>query len=219
MGREVNRASRRWVKGQVGLVFQDPDDQLFAPTVWDDVAFGPANMGLSPEEIRRRVRAALEAVGAAELASRAPHRLSWGQKKRVAIAGVLAMDPGVLVLDEPTAFLDPAGREGLLRVLENLHREGRTLVMATHDVDLAAEWADEVVILAGGKVAAAGAPRLLTQEELVERCGLIAPTVTRLFARLRQEGMESGSPPLTMEEAVSRLRAYFSSADRDQRGR
>jgi len=205
MGREINRATSRWAKAQVGLVFQDPDDQLFAPSVWDDVAFGPANLGLAPEEIRARVAAALEAVGITDLAGRAPHNLSLGQKKRVAIAGVLAMQPEILVLDEPTAFLDPAGQADLLEVLDRLHRQGHTLIMATHDVDTAAAWADEVVILAAGKVAAAGPPHLLTEEDLMRRCRLRPPLISQLFALLRRRGLAWEKLPLTVEEAAELL--------------
>lgn len=207
MGQEINRATRRWVKAQVGLVFQDPDDQLFAPSVWDDVAFGPANLGLAPEEIRERVTAALEAVGITDLAGRAPHNLSLGQKKRVAIAGVLAMRPQVLVLDEPTAFLDPAGQADLLEVLDHLHRQGHTLIMATHDVDTAAAWAEEVVILAAGKVAASGPPHLLTDEELMRRCRLRPPLISQLFTLLRQHGQDWERVPVTVGEAAAMLLA------------
>lgn len=207
MGQEINRATRRWVKAQVGLVFQDPDDQLFAPSVWDDVAFGPANLGLAPEEIRERVTAALEAVGITDLAGRAPHNLSLGQKKRVAIAGVLAMRPQVLVLDEPTAFLDPAGQADLLEVLDHLHRQGHTLIMATHDVDTAAAWAEEVVILAAGKVAASGPPHLLTDEELMRRCRLRPPLISQLFTLLRQHGQDWEKVPVTVGEAAAMLLA------------
>lgn len=205
MGQEVNRASQRRIKSRVGLVFQDPDDQLFGPSVWDDVAFGPANLGLDREEVEQRVSFALEALGISELAARPPHRLSLGQKKRVAIAGVLAMDPDILVLDEPTAFLDPAGQEELLQVLEGLHRQGRTLVMATHDVDLAAEWAQEVIVLVEGRVIAWGPVRLLTDEDLVYRARLRLPSASRLFLRLRERGQYEGDLPLTLEEAAELL--------------
>ncbi|MBC7346775.1 MAG: ATP-binding cassette domain-containing protein [Clostridia bacterium] len=212
LGRELDRTTCRWAKAQVGLVFQDPDDQLFAPSVWDDVAFGPANMGLSPAEVRQRVTEALQAVGAADLAQRAPHRLSLGQKKRVAIAGVLAMAPQLLVLDEPTAFLDPAGQADLLAVLERLHARGHTLLLATHDVDLAAVWAEEVVIMVAGKVVAAGSPRLLTDAGLMQQCGLRLPLVSELFARLEARGQAWDHRPLSVGEAAEMLLARLGPA-------
>ena len=133
-GMEVNESTIGRVRAEVGLVFQDPDDQLFSPTVWDDVAFGPIHMGLDPAAVHDRVEAALAAVGALELAPRPPMRLSIGQRKRVALATVLAMDPTVLVFDEPSAGLDPRGRRELIDLLASL---SQTLIVSTHDLELA----------------------------------------------------------------------------------
>ena len=142
------------LRARVGLVFQDPDDQLFMPTVADDVGFGPRNLGLDDAEIARRTAAALAAVRMDHAAERAPHQLSMGERRRVAIAGVLAMDPRLLVLDEPSANLDPRARRELLDLLAGLDR---TLLVVTHDLPFAAELCERAVILAGGRIAADGA--------------------------------------------------------------
>jgi cobalt/nickel transport system ATP-binding protein len=180
-GMAVTQENDHLARGKVGLVFQDPDDQVFSPTVWDDVAFGPLNQELDRPEIERCVEKALRAVGMWEFRTRAPHHLSYGQKKRVAIAGVLAMDPEIIVLDEPSAFLDPAGQFDLLEILERLHREGRTIIVATHDVDMAAEWATSIIILKDGQVLAQGGTELLVNEEVVQAAGLRFPLVSQVF--------------------------------------
>ena len=201
LGREVNREAWPWVRGIVGLVFQDPDDQVFSSTVGEDVAFGPLNQGLAPAEVEERVKEALAAVGLEGFHDRVPHHLSYGEKKRVAIAGVLAMGPEILVLDEPTAFLDPEGQRQVMAILEKLHAAGKTLLVATHDVDLAAGWADRVAILRGGRVLAQGGPELLVSEEVVTAAGLCFPTTARVFERA---GL--AARPLTVEEAAAVLR-------------
>jgi len=183
-GEEITRDNETRLRGKVGMVFQDPDDQVFSPTVWDDVAFGPLNQGLDRKEIEERVYQALQAVGMWDLRSRAPHHLSYGQKKRVAIAGVIAMNPEVIVLDEPTAFLDPAGQESLMEILAELHQRGKTIIIATHDVDMAAEWAHKVIILKGGKILAQGDTQLLVQDNLVKEACLRFPLVSQVFQRI-----------------------------------
>jgi cobalt/nickel transport system ATP-binding protein len=180
-GRAVGPDSLREIRRRVGLVFQNPDDQLFSTSVAEDVAFGPRNLGLNPGEVRRRVRRALETVGIAALAQRPPHHLSLGQKKRAAIAGVLAMEPDLLVLDEPTAGLDPSGVRQLMELLAVFHAQGRTIVLATHDVDLAYAWADRAVVLADGRPAAAGPAALLEDEELMRAAGLELPVLLKVF--------------------------------------
>jgi len=131
------------LRRKVGVVFQDPDDQLFSASVYQDVSFGPMNLGLAEAEVRLRVEESLATMGVSYLRDRPTHMLSFGQKKRVAIAGVLAMRPDVLILDEPTAGLDPAGVTDLLALLDQLHTSGKTLIAATHDMELAAEWSNE----------------------------------------------------------------------------
>ncbi len=172
-GLAVTRASLAEVRRRVGFVFQDADDQLFMPTVQDDVAFGPMNQGLTAPQVRARVDAALEAVGASHLAGRAPYRLSGGEKRAVAIAGVLAMVPSILVLDEPSAGLDPAGRRRLIGLLRSFDH---TRVIATHDLDLVLEVCQRVLVLHHGRVAADGSPcEVFADEALLQRCHLEPP--------------------------------------------
>ncbi|BBG00136.1 MULTISPECIES: energy-coupling factor ABC transporter ATP-binding protein [Pseudonocardia] len=173
------------------LVLQDPDDQLFAADVGQDVSFGPLNLGLDDDEVARRVSGALAAVGASELIDRPTHQLSFGQRKRVAIAGALAVRPRVLVLDEPTAGLDPAGVEELVAVLARLQDDGTAVVLSTHDVDLAYRWADDVAVVAGGRVVSAPAAAALDDAELLAGARLgpaWAPAVARLLAALDRPG-------------------------------
>ncbi len=214
MGREISPETEDWVREKVGVVFQDPDDQVFSATVWDDVAFGPLNMGLDRPGVARRVQDALTTVGMWEYRDKAPHHLSFGQKKRVAIAGVIAMDPEVMILDEPTAYLDPAGQEVLLEILRDFHRRGKTLLVATHDMDLAAEWADHVIIIKDGQTMAEGGPELLVQPELMTAANLRLPIVARIFHRLAaaapaKVSVEVLAPPpevpRTIDQAVAAI--------------
>lgn len=152
----TSRAQQRELRRAVGMVFQDTDSQVFSASVSEDVSFGPMNLGLDLDEVRRRVETALNRFGVAELASRPVHSLSYGQKKRVSLAGVIAMQPEVLVLDEPFSGLDPVAASELLQVLSGMHVDGMTLVVATHDVDFAYEWADDAVVLDRGRVLATG---------------------------------------------------------------
>jgi cobalt/nickel transport system ATP-binding protein len=156
----------------VQLVLQDPDDQLFSASVGQDVSFGPLNLGLAGPEVRRRVDEALVALDVAAIRDRPTHLLSYGQRKRVAIAGAVAMRPRILVLDEPTAGLDPSGVEALLGTLHELRAAGTTLVMATHDVDLAYRWADDAAILAGEALHTGPADEVLADHDLLRRASL-----------------------------------------------
>ena len=161
------------IRRRVGVVFQDPDDQLFMPTVRDDVAFGPANLGLSREVIAERVESALRAVGMLDFADRPPHHLSFGQRRRVAVATVLAMEPEILVLDEPSSNLDPAARRELAQIIESLEV---TVLMVTHDLPYAVQLCERSVILSGGIIVAAGpTPDLLADEPLLARHRLELP--------------------------------------------
>jgi cobalt/nickel transport system ATP-binding protein len=155
---KYDSASLLSLRRSVGMVFQNPDDQLFAPTVAQDVSFGPRNLGLGEDEVEARVRRALKIAGVEELADKPPHLLSYGQKKRVAIAGVLALEPEVLILDEPLAGLDPAGKRRFIEFLEEL-AENKAVVVATHDVDFAYGWADYVYVLHRGRIVAEGEPK------------------------------------------------------------
>ena len=175
---------------RVGLVLQNADDQLFAPSVAEDVSFGPLNLGLSETEARQRVSAALAAMHISHLADRATHMLSGGQKRRVAIAGLVAMQPEILLLDEPTAGLDHEGTEDLLGVLEGLERNGTTLVFSTHDVELAYRFADEVAVFEGGRILAQGPiTTTLADANLVKRAKLDTPFLLKLGLRARELGI------------------------------
>jgi cobalt/nickel transport system ATP-binding protein len=193
------RRGRTGLRTQVQLVLQDPDDQLFAPTVAQDVSFGPVNLGLDEATVQARVDAALAALDLASVADRPPHLLSFGQKKRVAIAGAVAMVPRLLVLDEPTAGLDPAGVEELLATLADLEAAGTTPVLSTHDVDLAHRWADEVAVVTDGRVVAGPTDDLLADTGLLRSARLgpaWAPAVHRLLARLDSRlgsGLDQGA--------------------------
>jgi cobalt/nickel transport system ATP-binding protein len=170
---DYSRRGLAALRQSVALVFQDPDDQLFAGTLAQDVSFGPLNLGLDAAEAVRRVAAALAAVGLADLGALPPHMLSHGQRKRAAIAGALAMHPAVLILDEPTAGLDPEGIDILLDHLDALHGQGMTVVFSTHDLRLARHWADEVAMMRQGQVIAHGvAERVLDDARVIAAAGL-----------------------------------------------
>ncbi|MDI3298985.1 MAG: energy-coupling factor transporter ATPase [Bacillota bacterium] len=199
------------IRRTVGMVFQNPDNQIVASLVEEDVAFGPENLGLPPEEIRRRIASSLAAVGMGDFARRAPYQLSGGQKQRVAIAGVLAMQPRCIVLDEATAMLDPAGRQEVLQAVERLRRErGIAVVMITHFMDEVAH-ADRLVVLSGGRVVADDSPRaVLARAEEVAQLGLEVPQVSELALELRREGLPLPADliaPQELVEALCRLRS------------
>ncbi|UAX56355.1 ATP-binding cassette domain-containing protein [Streptomyces sp. A144] len=189
----------------VQLVVQDPDDQLFAASVAQDVSFGPLNLGLSDAEVRSRVGEALAALDIAALADRPTHLLSYGQRKRAAIAGAVAMRPRVLILDEPTAGLDPDGQERLLATLDRLRAAGTTVLMATHDVDLALRWADEVALLTPDGVHTGPAAATLARTELLRQAGLRLPWGVAAASVLRARGLlaESAAGPRTAEELAA----------------
>ncbi|WP_199613973.1 cobalt ECF transporter T component CbiQ [Paenibacillus alkalitolerans] len=173
---------------RIGVVYQDPDDQIFSPTVEEDVAFGPRNMGLSEMEIENRIQMSLGSVGMREYRKFSPFELSYGQKRRVAIAGVLAIQPEIIVLDEPMAFLDPRGRDDLQALLDSMHLMGITLIVATHDVDFAAEWADQVILIKDGEVLADGGTELLFDDRWIAEGGLHLPRLARPFKLLQGAG-------------------------------
>ena len=194
------------IRRTVGMVFQNPDNQIVASIVEEDVAFAPENLGVEPAEIRRRVDESLAAVGMTEYAGHAPHLLSGGQKQRVAIAGVLAMRPRCIVLDEPTAMLDPVGREEVIRTVRKLNREnGVTVVLITHHMDEAAQ-ADRLIVMDHGKVIADGAPRTVFQDvEGLRSVGLTVPEPVGLLYALRQAGMDVPLDALTVEECAAAI--------------
>ena len=194
------------IRRTVGMVFQNPDNQIVANVVEEDVAFAPENLGVPSDEIRRRVDDALKAVGMYEYREHAPHLLSGGQKQRIAIAGVIAMQPRCIVLDEPTAMLDPIGRADVLRTIQTLNRErGVTVVLITHHMDEAAQ-ADRLVVMAKGKVIADGTPKEVFQDvEGLKAVGLTVPDTTELLWQLRQDGLDLPLDALSDEECAQAL--------------
>ena len=196
------------IRRQIGMVFQNPDNQIVANVVEEDVAFAPENLGVPSAEIRRRVDEALKTVGMYEYREHAPHLLSGGQKQRVAIAGVLAMEPRCIVLDEPTAMLDPRGREEVVSTIARLNKErGITVVLITHHMSEAAE-ADRVIVMHEGGILADGTPReVFSQVELLRSAGLDVPQTTDLLYRLRQSGWDVPLDALTPEECAEVIAA------------
>lgn len=206
-GDDTSDEEKTWeIRCRIGLVLQNPDNQLVASIVEEDVAFGPENLGVPPEKIREAVDKALKAVGMYEYKDRAPYKLSGGQKQRVAIAGILAMEPECIVLDEPTAMLDPNGREEVISTLLRLNREkGMTVVLITHYMDEAV-LADRVVVMDGGRVLTAGTPReVFSQVELLKKHRLDVPQASELAFRLRGCGVKIDTIPLSEEECVNQL--------------
>ena len=195
------------VRRNVGMVFQNPDNQIVANVVEEDVAFGPENLGVASPEIARRVEHALKQVGMYEYREHAPHLLSGGQKQRIAIAGIIAMEPQCIVLDEPTAMLDPRGRKEVMDTVKRLNRDkGITVVLITHHMDEAAQ-ADRVVVLHKGSVATDGTPRqVFSQIELLHRIGLAAPETVELCHMLNQQGFRL---PLDQPEIDECAQALF----------
>ena len=195
-GEDLNgeHVNRRALRQRIGLVFQYPEYQLFEETVEKDIAFGPHNQGLSPDDIKERVSYALSCVhlDAAKIGQKSPFELSGGQMRRVAIAGVLAMKPSVLILDEPTAGLDPKGRDSILTMLEELHsRDHITILMVSHSMDDMARLASRLLVMAEGKIAAVGSPReIFSRPELMTSIGLDVPDAARLCHALRDKGFD-----------------------------
>ena len=194
------------IRRTVGMVFQNPDNQIVANVVEEDVAFAPENLGVPPQEIRQRVDDALKAVNMYEFREHAPHLLSGGQKQRIAIAGVIAMQPECIVLDEPTAMLDPIGRADVMRTIKELNRtKGVTVVIITHHMDEAAQ-ADRLVVMAKGKVVADGTPKDVFQNvEHLKAVGLTVPETTELLWQLRKEGLDVPLDALSDEECAQVL--------------
>ncbi len=217
----TSKASLRAVRQAVGLVFQYPEHQLFEETVRADIGFGPRNLGLAPAEVEKRVSAALKMVGlTSDVLEYSPFELSGGQVRRVAIAGVLAMQPKVLILDEPTAGLDPRGREEILGQVRRLHSEfGLTVVLVSHSMEDVARLAERLVVMAAGRVVLEGSPReVFTHPAELAEMGLGVPQVTRLMQALRQRGLPVRDDILTVEEARSELARYFAARDVKEAG-
>lgn len=191
-----DRDGMRQLRRVVGLVLQDPDDQLFAASVMEDISFGPLNLGLDDRQTRSRVDHALRALDIVDLAERPTHLLSFGQRKRVALAGVLAMQPRLLLLDEPTAGLDPLGVEQLMVSLAGVSMTGTAIAIATHDMDLAYAWADRIVIFAHGHIAASGTAETVFEQSGLDHLAMKPPLLWTLGKALRQQGLLPHDKPL-----------------------
>ena len=204
---DLSQGEHIWeVRKDVGMVFQNPDNQMVATIVEEDVAFGPENLGIDPKEIRKRVDESLEKVGMSEYKRHAPHLLSGGQKQRVAIAGILAMKPECIIFDEPTAMLDPSGRKEVIKNIKEINKEyGITIVLITHYMDEAAE-ADRIVVMDDGKLIMGGTPKeVFSKVELMKKIGLDVPQVTELSYELSKEGINLDSKIINVDEMVNAL--------------
>jgi cobalt/nickel transport system ATP-binding protein len=207
-GTPLDKTTRNQAYNYVGLLFQDPDDQIFCPTVAEDVAFGPHNMGLADDEIDRLVATAMELTEIGHLQERPIHRLSYGEMKRIGLAGLLAMRPPLLLLDEPKANLDPASSKRFVSLVRHLNRElGYTFVIVTHDMDFAAQLATRVVVLDHGRIVADDEPReILTNQALLAQSRLEPPLLTRVFGGLGENIVAHDRIPLTADEAIAALK-------------
>ena len=205
-GKSVDKVKREGIIKEVGIVFQDPDDQLFMPTLFDDLAFGPMNLGLREDEVRERVKKALFSLGLSEYENRCPHHLSYGEKKKASLAAVMSMEPRILVLDEPTANLDPRSRAELIGIIKELNeREGITIVIATHDVNAIPALADRVYVLNKRIIAEGTLQKIFSDFELLKENNLEVPEVFKLFEVLRCFGYNCEELPLSIDEAIEHL--------------
>lgn len=190
---------------EVGIMFADPDNQLFMPTVFDDIAFGPLNLGLSKEEVEQRVEEAMAMTGITDLKTRVPHHLSLGQKKKVVLASIISMKPKVLVLDEPTANLDPKSKRDVLEIVNRLNADGMTIIISTHDVNMLSELADKVYVL-NKRIIETGTPRdIFSNPNLLEENNLEASDIFKLFRLLASIGFDCEELPLSFDEAVNEI--------------
>ncbi|EPB8166892.1 energy-coupling factor transporter ATPase [Clostridium perfringens] len=206
-GLDTSDIENLWeVRRRAGMVFQNPDNQLVATIVEEDVAFGPENLGVDPKEIRERVDDSLKAVGMYEYRKHAPHLLSGGQKQRIAIAGILAMRPKCIVLDEPTAMLDPSGRNEVMKTIKEVNKKfGITIILITHYMDEAAQ-ADRIIVMDKGEKVMEGVPReIFSQVEKIKSIGLDVPQVTELAYELQKEGVDISTEILNIDEMVNAL--------------
>ncbi|ABR54699.1 cobalt ABC transporter, ATPase subunit [Methanococcus vannielii SB] len=198
------------VRKTVGIVFQNPDDQLFAPTVEQDVAFGPMNLGFSKEDVEKKVKEALKAVSMEGFEKKPPHHLSGGQKKRIAIAGILAMNPEIIVLDEPTTGLDPLGASQIMKLLYELNKKGITIIISTHDVDLVPVYASKVYLLSNGKIIMGGTPKeIFSNPKIVRNANLRLPRVAHLIELLEKEDNLGIKIGYTIGEARQNIKEFI----------
>lgn len=194
------------VRQKVGIVFQDPNDQLFAPTVKEDVAFGPMNLGLEYDEVEKRVEEALKMVGMEKYGDKTPHHLSGGQQKRVAIAGIVAMRPEIMILDEPTAGLDPEGVNKVLKILNKLNSEGMTIVISSHDIEMVNEFTNKIFVLYDGEIIASGDNReIFSDKELLKKAHLKAPITTEILYGLKNYGFDVDTSKVSVDELIKEI--------------
>ena len=194
------------VRQKVGIVFQDPNDQLFAPTVKEDVAFGPMNLGLDYDEVNARIKEALEMVGMSGFEDKTPHHLSGSQQKRVAIAGIIAMRPEIMILDEPTAGLDPEGVDKVLNILNKLNEEGMSIIISSHDIEMVNHFADKIFVLYGGEIIAKGDKhQIFSDKELLKKAHLKAPITTEILYKLKKNGLDVDTHKITVDELVNEI--------------
>ena len=206
---EYDKKTLLEVRQKVGIVFQDPNDQLFAPTVKEDVAFGPMNLGLSYEEVEKRVNEALTLVGMEKFRDKTPHHLSGGQQKRVAIAGRIAMRPEIMILDEPTAGLDPQGVDQVLSILNNLNKEGLSIVISSHDIEMVNGFAEKIFVLYEGEILASGDKHeIFSNKELLKKAHLKAPVTTEILYQLKEKGFDVDTTKININEVRDQILNY-----------
>lgn len=194
------------VRQKVGIVFQDPNDQLFAPTVKEDIAFGPMNLGLSYDEVEKRVEDALKMVGMENYEDKTPHHLSGGQQKRIAIAGIIAMKPELMILDEPTAGLDPDGVEKVLNIMNQLNEEGMTLIISSHDIDMISKYADKIFILYNGEIIESGNKnKIFSDMELLKKAHLRTPITTEILYNLKESGLNVNTEKISVKDTCAEI--------------
>ena len=194
------------VRQKVGIVFQDPNDQLFAPTVKEDIAFGPMNLGLSYDEVEKRVEDALKMVGMENYEDKTPHHLSGGQQKRIAIAGIIAMKPELMILDEPTAGLDPDGVEKMLNIMNQLNEEGMTLIISSHDIDMISKYADKIFVLYNGEIIESGNNnKIFSDMELLKKAHLRTPITTEILYNLKESGLNVNTEKISVKDTCAEI--------------
>ncbi len=203
---EYDKKTLLEIRQKVGIVFQDPNDQLFAPTVKEDVAFGPMNLGLDYEEVEKRVNEALELVGMKKFKDKTPHHLSGGQQKRVAIAGIIAMRPEIMILDEPTAGLDPQGVDQVLTILNNLNKDGMSIVISSHDIEMVNGFAEKIFVLYEGELLARGDKHeIFSNKELLKKAHLKAPITTEILYKLKEKGFNVDTTKINIDEVIDEI--------------
>jgi len=211
-GREIDRRSverpndLEWLRRKLGIIFQDSDVALFNSTVWNDVVFGPLHMGLPVEEVKARGNRALERLGISHLRDRAPYRLSGGEKRKVSIASVLSIEPDILLFDEPTSDLDPRSRRLVVDLLKGMTAEGRTVIVATHDVNAVPDFATRIVVLNKRVLATGNVRTILSNESMLNDADLDVPEISRLFKVLASIGYTTEELPFSLDEAVEQIR-------------